>query len=171
MSGVNIKPLLPNLNTSFDVPFKKTLWTYLPLLALVVGLGILISQISTRQQVSTRASGGVTLSMASSSLTVKPGEEFVIDLIIDPKKSAPQAAYIALSYPLQLVELVDSEITHQRLVLDGNSNVRTLGQVRFRAKNGVGQASIQYTSETWVTDANNENLINRTIGVQINIAP
>lgn len=169
MAVVNIKPLIPNLKTTVEVPYKKVLWTYLPLLFLVVGLGLFINQAGRQQRIFTDASGGATLSLALSDTEISVGEEFSVDLILNPYQTIPAQGYLALNVMPEYMEIIDAGPTHQTITLDKTNAVKNLGTVRFKALKETEKTSILYSSETWVADENNENILNRTIGTQIKI--
>jgi hypothetical protein len=171
MLKINLSPFIPKTKSTVDLSFKKVVWTYLPLVLMVVGLGMFLNQVRTPQRLFTQASGGATLSFALSKREVRVGEEFTTEVYLDPHDSSPKYVYLALGFSPEELEVIDGGPTYAKITLDGQPEVKVLGTVRFKALKVSDKVSINYSSETWVSDINNENILNRTIGTQIKITP
>ena len=130
-----------------------------------------MTQVTQRQQLFTRASGGATLSLVVEKTVVVQGEEFAAQIFLDKDKSDPTHAYVSLSFAPDELEIIDVGPTHQRIELGPIEQSVHLGEVRFRALKPADNSQIEFSSETWVTGVDNLNLVRRTIGAEVDIRP
>ncbi len=167
------------------------IWIYLPVILLVMGLGLFLSEVKRPQRLFTQASGGVVLSFLKDQANLQAGDEFRLDVVLDTKGEQVTHADIYLNYQEDLLEAtsvsgaeffpqvadpggVGPGAAYVRVANDSpKSGTGIIATLRFKTKKS-GSPSIQFTSESLVTNrslpANQViNLIDKAIGMKFEI--
>jgi hypothetical protein len=168
---VNIKPLLNTNLRQIELPKTvRKYWGFLPL-ALLVGLGAIISNsIKESQIIITQAGGGAILTMAPEKSVIRTGEIFTVDLIMDPKNSLVSDVYLAIEFPSMYLELLDAGKTHRQIHFDQvPTAVQIVTPIRFRALQPSGKVAIEYSALTKITSPNQDSQLNKAYGTSIEI--
>jgi hypothetical protein len=174
MAGVKIKGIFPRGSDiekpRFDINPSSKVWAFLPILVLVMGLGLALSQTLKTQNIFTSASGGAILSVAPEKSVVNSGDELLVNVLLDPKGEPVKDVYIALKYPIEGMELVDVGQTQARMHFDvPPTTVTVITQVRFKAVSPTKNATIGFSSETVVAGEDKTSLLGKTFGTTIEI--
>ena len=173
-----------------DIKPTKKIWTYLSVLALVGALGLSITQIPKKQFISSKASGGVVLSMIKDKANLQKGEDFTIDILLDAKDTQATHADIYLTYPENVVQAEEVSVANffpdavePAAVGQGTTLIRLssatpqkgggiIASVKFKAVDS-GTPAIQFSNETVVMDKTQKdqvaNLVDKAIGLKFNI--
>jgi len=147
----------------------------LSILFLVIGLGLVLKQVSQEQRVFTQASGGVMLSMLKDKSNLTVGEEFTVNVFLDTKKTHVTDADIYLLFPEELLQAIsiDPGIVGPGTALIHLENLSDvqgiIASIKFKALK-AGNPSISYTNETVLTDKTQKgqvaNLLDKAIGLK-----
>jgi hypothetical protein len=173
-----------------EVKARRKIWTYLSVVALVAALGLSLNQVGRKQNLQTSASGGVVLSMIKNKTDLRAGDVFTVDILLDAREAQITNADVYLIFPedvLQATGVVPAtffpELVEPFAIGPGTALVR-LQSPETQTGGGVltsltfkvlkpGNASIQFSNETTVTDKTQKgqvaNLVDKAIGLKFEV--
>lgn len=173
-----------------DVKKKSKIWTYLSVVALVAALGLSLTQVTQKQTIHTSASGGVILSMIKSKPSLRAGDDFSVDVLLDARDEQVTNADLYLAYPADLLQAYQlTPGTYLPSIIEpiafgnGSALIRLsnpvaqkgggiLATIKFKAL-ASGSPTVQFSNETVITDQTQKgqvtNLLDKAIGLKFEV--